>query len=161
MTSLEMAPRARPAGFALDSTLVLGGIYAALVALAALPVWLWPIPRGNDVVNHWARLTLYRLAPGDPLSGLYRAHFGLVPNLGLDAFALALSPLLSTHAAVQLAWSLAIALPAFGAFAIHLALHEKPSPTILLAPLLSYNIATTVGLVNFSLGMGLAFFGLA
>ena len=48
-----------------------------------------------------------------------------------------------------------------GAWALHRALFEKPSPTIWLIPFLSYNIATTGGLINYALGMGLALLALA
>jgi hypothetical protein len=157
MTSIEMA-RARPLD---DATPRAAGVaYAALVALSAAPAALWPIPRGNDLINHWARLTLYHMAPGDPLRGLYRIHFGLIPNLGLDALYLALSPLFSAQTVVRLALALAIALPAFGAWALHRRLFARPSPTIFLIPLLSYNLATSGGLLNFALGMGLALIGL-
>jgi len=161
MTAFDTAPPAPPARAALASPLAVGAVFAALLVVAVLPVWLWPIPRGNDIVNHWARLTLYRLAPDDPIAGLYRAHFGLVPNLGLDALYLALSAWASPQAVTQFAWMLAVALPALGALAIHSALYEKPSPTILLVPLLSYNIATSTGLLNYSLGIGLGLLALA
>jgi hypothetical protein len=158
MTSLPLAP-SRTRG--LDVSLATALLFAVLVALAASPVWLWPIPRGNDIVDHWARLTLYRMAPDDPLRALYHVRFGLIPNLGLDALYLALAPLWSPQTAVRVSWTLAVALPAAGAFALHRALFDKPSPTIWLIPFLSYNIATTGGLLNFALGMGLAFCVLA
>ncbi len=162
MTSLDTAPaRSRGLDDALASPRVAALLFAALVALMAAPAFIWPIPRGNDIVDHWARLTLYRMAPDDPLNALYRVHFGLIPNLGLDALYLALSPLLSPQSVVRLAWALAIGLPAWGAWALHRALFEKPSPTIWLVPFLSYNIATTGGLLNFALGMGLALLGLS
>jgi hypothetical protein len=162
MTSLPIG-RTRPRSLdeALASPRVAALIFAALVAAMAAPALIWPIPRGNDIVDHWARLTLYHMAADDPLNGLYRVRFGLIPNLGLDALYLALSPLLSAQSVVRLAWMLAIALPAWGAWALHRALFEKPSPTIWLIPFLSYNVATTGGLLNFALGMGLALLGLA
>ena len=159
MTDIALSPR-RFGAQALASPAAAGALYAALVALAAAPVLLWPIPRANDIVNHWARLTLYHAGPGDPVAGLYRLHFGLIPNLGIDALYLALSPLLSPQNAARLGLALAIALPALGAWAIHRALFDKPSPTLWLIPFLSYNVATSAGLVNFSLGMGLAFLAL-
>jgi hypothetical protein len=159
---MDLAPAARRLGDeALASPRVAGLIYAGLVALAAAPAALWPIPRGNDIVNHWARLTLYHLAPGDPIAGLYRVHFGLIPNLGVDALYLALCPLLSAQTVVRIALALSIALPALGAWAIHRVLFAKPSPTIWLVPFLSYNVATSVGLLNFAIGMGIAFLGVA
>lgn len=164
MTSLDLpTPRDHSASpdAALARPRAAGLVYAALVALAAAPAALWPIPRGNDYVNHWARLTLYGMAPDDPLRALYRVHFGLIPNLGLDALYLALSPWLSAQTVVRLALALAIALPALGAWALHRTLFDKPSATIFLIPLLSFNVATTGGLVNFAIGIGLAFLGLA
>ncbi len=162
MTSLDIAPAARRLrDDALATPRIAGLLYGALVALAAAPAVLWPIPRGNDIVNHWARLTLYHLAPGDPITGLYRVHFGLIPNLGVDALYLALCPFLSAQAVVRLALALSIALPALGAWAIHRVLFAKPSPTIWLVPFLSYNVATSVGLLNFAIGMGIAFLGVA
>ena len=162
MTSLPLG-RTRPRSLdeALASPRVAAWLYAALVAAMAAPALIWPIPRGNDIVDHWARLTLYHMAPGDPLAALYRVHFGLIPNLGLDALYLALSPLLSPESVVRLAWVLAIALPAWGAFALHRALFDRASPTIWLVPFLSYNVVTTGGLINFALGMGLALLALA
>ena len=160
MISLDI-PAPRPAlGDALASPRAMGAVYAALVALSAAPAALWPIPRANDIVNHWARLTLYHMAPDDPLRALYRVHLGLIPNLGLDALYLALSPLFSAQTVVRLALALAIALPAFGAWRLHRLMFARPSPTIFVIPLLSYNLATTGGLLNFALGMGLAFVGL-
>jgi hypothetical protein len=160
MTTLDMAPsRTRPAALATPQAVTL--IYFALVALAVSPVFFWPIPRGVDIVNHWARLTLYSQPPGDPIAGLYKVHLGLIPNLGVDGLYLALSSLLSPLAVIKLAWALCIALPALGAFAIHRAAFDKPSPTIWFVPFLSYNVATTVGLINFALGAGLALLGVA
>ncbi|MDE3177854.1 MAG: hypothetical protein KGM15_17265, partial [Pseudomonadota bacterium] len=160
MTSLDLAPP-RGRDDALAAPRVAGALYAGLCAIAAAPAWLWPIPRANDIVNHWARLTLYGMAPGDPLRGLYRLHLGLIPNLGLDALYLVLQPFASPQTAARLALALAIVLPALGAFALHRALFARPSPTIWAIPFLSYNVATTGGLLNFSIGMGLAFLALA
>ena len=159
MTSLDLAPT-RVRDDALASPRAAGALYAALIALAAAPAWMWPIPRGNDIVNHWARLTLYGMAPDDPLRSLYHVHFGLIPNLGLDALYLVLQPFASPQSVARLALALAIALPALGAWVLHRALFAKPSPTIWAIPLLSYNVATTGGLLNFSIGMGLAFLAL-
>jgi hypothetical protein len=162
MTSLDIqAPRSRTAlDGALAAPRAAGAVYAALVALSATPAALWPVPRGNDIVNHWARLTLYHMAPDDPLRALYRVHLGLIPNIGLDALYLALSPWLSAQTVVRLALALSIVLPAFGAWRLHRLLFERVSPTIFIIPLLSYNLATTGGLLNFALGMGVAFLAL-
>ena len=111
-----------------------GLFYGALIAVTVATVFYWPMPRMNDLVDHWARLTLYHTAPDDPISGLYRIHFGLIPNLGVDLLYLALWPLLTPLMAVKLGAALGILLPAAGAFAIHRALFEKPSPSLFIIP---------------------------
>ena len=73
----------------------LGLVYAALVAATLLPLAVWPIPPSFDLVNHWARLTLYHMAPGDPLAALYQVRLTLIPNLAIDLVCLALAPILS------------------------------------------------------------------
>jgi hypothetical protein len=139
----------------------LGIAYAALVAVMAVPVAIWPIPRSWDLVNHWARLTLYHMPAGDPLRTLYQARLTLIPNLAVDLAYLALSPLLSAESVIRLAWIAAFALPAWGAWRLNRALHGAPQPIILVVPALSYNLVTTLGLVNFALGMGLAIHAVA
>jgi hypothetical protein len=162
MTSIDLAPARSPAlEEALATPRLAGALYAALTAVMAAPALLWPIPRGTDLVNHWARLTLYGMSPDDPLRALYKIAFGLIPNLGIDALYLMLSPLLSAQSVARLALALSIVLPAWGAWRLHRALFEKPSPTIWFAPLIGYNLVTYVGLVNYALGMGLALLALA
>lgn len=162
MTTLDISPaRTKPRADWLATPQSTAWVYGALVALAIAPIFWWPIPRGSDLVDHWARLTLYHQAPGDPVADLYRVHFGLIPNMGVDLVYLALWPWVSALMAMKIATALAMALPALGAFAIHRALFDKPSPTIWIVPFLSYNVATTVGLINFALGAGLALIAVA
>jgi hypothetical protein len=139
----------------------LGLLYAALVALMAAPIAVWPVPRSWDLVNHWARLTLYHMAAGDPLAALYGVKLSIIPNLGVDLLYLVLSPALSPESVIRLAWAAAIALPAWGAWRVNKALFGAPQPAILLVPALSYNLDATVGLINFALGMALAIHALA
>jgi len=136
-------------------------LYVALLALMTLPVLIWPIPRSADIVNHWARLTLLTMSADDPLNALYSVHFAIIPNLGLDLLYLALSPVLSAQSVARLGWALSFWLPAFGAWRLHRALFAKPQVTILLVPLISYNLVVTAGLVNYGFGMGLALLALA
>lgn len=150
------APSAAPA-----ASTRLGLVYFALVALMAAPVAVWPIPRSWDLVNHWARLTLYQTPVGDPLATLYQARLALIPNLAVDLLYLALAPVLSAESVIRLAWIAAFALPAWGAWRLNKALNGAPQPIVLVAPALSYNLVTTVGLVNFALGMGLAIHAVA
>jgi hypothetical protein len=134
----------------------LGWAYAALVALMAAPIAIWPIPYSWDLVNHWARLTLYGAPAGDPLAALYRIRLTLIPNLAIDLVYLALAPVFSPESVIRLAWVAAFALPAWGTWRLSRALFGAPQPIVLIAPALSYNLVTTLGLVNFALGMGLA-----
>jgi hypothetical protein len=139
----------------------LGLLYAALVALMVAPAAIWPIPRSWDLVNHWARLTLYHMGASDPLAALYGVKLSIIPNLGLDLLYLALSPALSPESVIRLAWAAAIALPAWGAWRLNKGLFGAPQPAVLLVPALSYNLIVTLGLINFALGMALAIHALA
>ena len=134
----------------------LGLSYAALLALTLAPLLLWPVPPTFDLVNHWARLTLYHMAPGDPLAALYQVRLTPIPDLALDLANLALSPLLSPQSVATLGWAAAILLPAWGAWRVGKAVNGVAQPAILFVPALSYNLVVTLGLVNFAIGMGLA-----
>ncbi|MCC8940620.1 hypothetical protein H8A99_30300 [Bradyrhizobium sp. Arg68] len=133
--------------------------YFALLALMTLPV-LFPIPRTADLVNHWARLTILSMPASDPLNAFYRVEWGVIPNLGIDLIYVVLTPLLSVDIIVRFAFSLSFWLPAIGAWFLHGAWAQKPSPTILIVPVLSYNLVTTVGLVNYGIGIGIALIAL-
>ncbi len=161
MTAEAGRQQAQGAAPAAVASTRLGLIYFALVALTAAPVAVWPIPRSWDLVNHWARLTLYQMPAGDPLAALYQARLTLIPNLAVDLVYLALSPVLSAESVIRLAWIASFALPAWGAWRLNKALNGAPQPIILVAPVLSYNLVTTLGLVNFALGMGLAIHAVA
>ncbi|WP_271580518.1 hypothetical protein [Bradyrhizobium sp. CCBAU 45389] len=134
--------------------------YFVLLVVMTLPV-LFLIPRTVDLVNHWARLTILTMPASDPLNAFYVVQWGAFPNLGIDLIYVALAPLLSPESVARLAFILAFWLPAVGAWALHRAWAQEPSPTILIAPVLSYNLVTTVGLINFGLGIGVALIALA
>jgi hypothetical protein len=163
-SQLDQARRADPrsspsvgrAALAFAGARWLGLTYAALLALTLAPLLMWPIPPTWDLINHWARLTLYHMAPGDPLAALYRVRLTPIPDLALDLANLALSPLLSPQAVATLGWAGAILLPAWGAWRLGKALNGVAQPAILFVPALSYNLVVTLGLINFAIGVGLA-----
>ncbi|WFU22273.1 hypothetical protein QA649_29875 [Bradyrhizobium sp. CB1717] len=134
--------------------------YFALLVVMTLPV-LFLIPRTVDLVNHWARLTILAMPASDPLHAFYFVKWGAFPNLGVDLIYVALSPLLNAETVVRIVFVMAFWLPAVGAWALHRVWALEPSPTILFAPILSYNVVTTVGLVNYGLGVGIALITLA
>ncbi len=135
--------------------------FVALLAAMTLLVVVFPVPRTSDLINHWARLTLLTMPSGDPLNAIYSVEWGVIPNLGIDGLYMALSPWLAPATVARLAFALSFVLPALGAYALHRALTTTPSPTILLAPVLSYNAVTTVGLTSYGIGVGVALFALA
>ncbi len=153
------APRSDLAGS--SAARWLASLFCALLALTFAPLAIWPIPPSWDFVNHWARLTLYGMAPSDPLAALYQFRLALIPDLAIDLANLALSPLLSPQAVATLAWAASIGLPAWGAWRVGKALNGAVQPAILFAPVLSYNLVVTLGLVNFAIGMGLALIAFA
>jgi hypothetical protein len=162
MSVLTSAPRAQALGATLARAAVIRTLYFGLLGLMTLPVGLFPVPRAIDFVNHWARLTVLRAPADDPVSAFYRVEWGAIPNLGIDLFDLALSPALGPQSVARLAFALSFWLPALGAYALHRAfVGEKTSPTMLLVPLISYNVFTSFGLMNYGFGVGLALFALA
>jgi hypothetical protein len=160
MTAEAGRPHAPSAAPAAASTR-LGLIYAALVAATIAPLAIWPIPPSFDLVNHWARLTLFHMSPGDPLAGLYQVRLAPIPDLAIDLAGYALGPILSPYGVIVLAWAAAIALPAWGAWLVGKAIHGAPQPAVLFAPALAYNLVVTLGLLNFAIGMGLALIAFA
>ena len=161
MTAEAGRQQAQRAALAAVASTRLGLIYFALVAATLLPLAIWPIPPSFDLVNHWARLTLYHMAPGDPLAALYQVRLTPIPDLAVDLAGFALSPLVTPYGVIALAWGAAIALPAWGAWRIGKAVHGAPQPAVLLAPALAYNLVVTLGLLNFAIGMGLALIAFA
>ncbi len=135
--------------------------FVSLLMAMTLLVVVFPVPRTSDLINHWARLTLLTMPASDPLNALYRVQWGVIPNLGVDLLYLALSPLMSPAAVARLAFALSFVLPSLGAYALHRALVQTPSPTILIAPVMSYNAVTMVGLTGYGLGIGIGLFALA
>ena len=92
---------------------------------------------------------------------IYQVKFDLIPNLAIDFIYLALSWALSPQSVVRLAWAASFLLPAWGAWRIHRALFARPQLTILLVPLVSYNLVVFVGLTNYAIGAGVALLALA
>ena len=75
---------------------------------------VWPIPRSWDLVNHWARLTLYHMTPGDPLAALYQARLTLIPIWRSTSSTLALRRFFAPYRAIALAWVAAFAAARLG-----------------------------------------------
>jgi hypothetical protein len=159
MTAEAGRPQAAASSSAASTRL--GLIYATLVVAPLAPLAIWPIPPSFDLVNHWARLTLLHMAPGDPLAALYQVRLAPIPDLAVDLAGYALGPILTPYGVIMLAWIAAIALPAWGAWLVGKALHGAPQPAVLFAPALAYNLAVTLGLLNFAIGMGLALIAFA
>lgn len=162
MSAITIGSRTAPFVSALARPDILRVAYFGLLGLMTLPVALFPVPRAIDFVDHWARLTVLRAPADDPISALYRVEWGAIPNLGIDLLYMALSPVLDPLSVARLAFALAIWLPALGALALHRAfVGEKMSPTMLLIPLMSYNVFTSFGLANYGFGVGIALFALS
>ena len=63
MTAEAGRQQAQGAAPAAVASTRLGLVYFALVAATLAPLAIWPIPPSFDLVNHWARLTLYHMPP--------------------------------------------------------------------------------------------------
>lgn len=125
------------------------------MALVAAPALWFPVPFSWDFFNHAARFSVLSAAPGDPVLRFYAVHWGVIPNLGIDALYWLLRDILSPVSFLRCLWIVDILLMGAGAWLLSATLHGRPPVTILAVPVLSYNVLLTTGLFNFALGAGL------
>jgi len=137
-------------------------IFAALLALAALPVFRAELPPLFDYPNHLARMyLLLHLADSETLRRFYELGWEPVPNLAMDAIV----PLLASL--VPLAWAgklfavATIGLLAGGAALLHRAARGGWSLWPLAAFLFLFTRSFLWGFLNYLFGLGLALVALA
>jgi len=140
----------------------LSAIFAGLcLAVLLAPVALNAYPPFVDYPNHLARLFILA-NPGDPvLSRYYRIEWALIPNLGFDLIGLALAQIMPVETAGRVFVGLVIAVSFSAPMALHRALYGRISVLPLLAGPLVFHRALQMGFLSFSLGLGLAIWGVA
>ncbi len=131
-------------------------LFALLLALAAVPLFLTGLPPLLDYPNHLARMHLLPHLPAPGLKQYYVVAWAPLPNLAMDGIV----PILAW--VMPLAWAgkafilLTFALLAGGAAAIHRALFGRWSAWSCLAFLLLYTRLLLWGFTGYLFGCGLA-----
>lgn len=135
---------------------------AILAAAASLaPFLVVDVPAVLDYPNHLARF--YVLAhPGDPiLSRMYAAHWGFLPNLGMDVIGQALLRVFPPDVGGRLLLALSLLAPIVGALVYARAAFGRWTWWSFGAWTIAYNAVFFMGFMNFLLGLGVALAGAA
>jgi hypothetical protein len=137
-------------------------LFAALFALAAVPVLLCGILPLVDYPNHLARMALLARLSHDPMLRQYYAlAWHPIPNLAMDALVPPLLGVMPLEAAGRGFVLATFLLLAGGPALLSRVLHGRWSAWPCLAFLLLYGRLLLWGIVNYLFGLGLAFAALA
>lgn len=155
-----MTPRAAPQNSARPQGL-LSQRALHLIFLLTFAAMLWPVlynryPLSADYLNHLSRVFILYHRHDPFLRRIFRVHFGIVPNMGLDALAYALRPLgLGANITMKLIFALSCIALWSGAIAFTKSVHGRvPTSSLLILPI-SYSFILAYGFYDFMLGMGL------
>lgn len=127
--------------------------YALLCAIALAPVLAFDYPVVVDHPNHLARLYVLASPPGSALNQVYQPAWAIIPNVALDVLAVGLDAWLTPEAILKLASLLGLGGVLLGVGLLQRRVTGELSPSIWLATLPVFNIATSMGYLNFLLGL--------
>lgn len=137
-------------------------LYAIILAVALLvvasPILIFPIPPLYDYPAHLAReFIIHDLLTQGSFSAMYRLHFAVIPNLGMETVVL---PLLFLGVPIEIAGRLflllIVTLLGTGIVRVHRALFHKASLFPLLSLAFIFNPIFMFGFANFLLGFAIA-----
>jgi len=130
----------------------------ALLCLTLLaPLTLVDVPPLLDYPNHLARAVVLASAGTDPiLSSMYRPHWAIIPDLGIDLVLPPLLHMLPIHWAGRIVVGLTLLLPVVGAVAYSRSNFGVWSAWPLASALVAYNATFLLGFLNFVAGIGMA-----
>ncbi len=135
-------------------------IYAALGAIALAPLLVFEHPAFTDHPNHLARLHVLVADADSPIRAVYEPAWALIPNIALDAFAVAMHPWLTPEAALQAATVGALAGILLGVALLQRRLFGALDPLAWFAVIPVFNLATSMGYVNYLIGAAIALLAL-
>ncbi len=128
----------------------------AMIALAAVPLLLPPIPPLTDLMGHMGRYRVQLEIGSSPfLPHYYRFNWALIGNLGCDLLVQLLGPILGLELAVKL---IVITIPCImvaGLLLLAREIHGRVPATAVFALPLAYGYPFQFGFINFALAMGL------
>jgi hypothetical protein len=157
--AVDRIPAPRAAEFGLGKIAIL---FAALMAIAAVPILLNPLPPISDYINHLARMHIIATINTDPdLHRYYEIQWQIIPNLMMDLIVPPLVRIMNIYLAGQTYTLLSFALIISGTVALHRQLFGRWSALPLMAFLLLFNDVFFVGTMNYVFGIGLMLWALA
>jgi hypothetical protein len=158
MRTSTAAGGAAPGGFGKGKIALL---FALLLAIAAIPVLLNPLPPISDYVNHLARMHVIATVNSDDyLHRYYEIDWQVIPNLMMDLIVPLLVRVMNVYLAGQLYTLMSFALILSGTVALHRQLCGRWSALPLIASLLLFNDVFLVGTMNYVFGIGLMLWAL-
>jgi hypothetical protein len=136
-------------------------LFTVLVAIAAIPILLNPLPPLSDYINHLARMQVIANVHSDPdLSRYYEIDWQVIPNLMMDLILPPLLRIMNVYEAGQLYTLASFALILSGTVALNRQLFSRWSALPLVAAPLLYNDVFFVGTMNYVFGIGLMLWAL-
>ena len=137
-------------------------VYAAVLALLAVPILSAVVPPLVDYPNHLARMhVLAERAFSPELQKNYLIVWKLSPYLAMDLIVPALARVMSIYTAGRVFLFLCLALMVLGTAALHAALHRRFSAWPAVSALVCYSFVLSYGFVNYVMGIGVWLFALA
>jgi hypothetical protein len=137
-------------------------LFVVLMAIAAIPILLNPLPPVSDYINHLARMHIIATINSDPdLHRYYEIDWQVIPNLMMDLIVPLFVRVMNVYLAGQTYTLLSFALIISGTAALHRQLFGRWSPLPLIGFPLLYNDVFLVGTMNYVFGIGLMLWALA
>jgi len=127
--------------------------YAAFCLLSLLPFVLIQQPPIVDFANHAARLSLACSINDPAVAVMYRYQLGLIPNLAADVANLPLCGVMGPSAVLKSLTAVSLAAIYLSGWLIQRKLFARPNAFLLLLPAVAFNLVTTMGYVNFLVGV--------
>ena len=141
---------------------VMLGLFAALLAVTIVPIWLVRLPPLVDYPNHLARMHILGSGNESPLlNQYYEIHWAVLPNLAMDLVVPILAHVMPLETAGRVFLSLVLGLLASSTVALHALVHRRWSLWPMLSFLFLYNSVFLWGFLNYLFGLGLAFWSFA
>ena len=137
-------------------------VFGLLIAIAAVPVLLSPIPGLADLPNHIARHhAMFHAGSGGPLDRFFEVQWRWIGNLGVDLPVMLLMRWLDAETATRLVVALIAPLTALAILLLSRTVHGRVSGSAMLALPFVFHQAFLYGFVNYCLGVALALLTLA
>ena len=135
---------------------------AVVIAIAAIPILIHPLPPLSDYINHLGRTYIISNIASDPnFARFYYVEWQVLPNLMIDLVLTVLNFFMSVYVAGQIFTIAAFILIVSGALALNRALFGSWSALPLIVAPLLYNGVLLVGVMNYVFGIGIALWALA